>query len=228
VQNKKMNIFIKDLQKEFEKKKDLIIAKEQSSYMKKLFPFLGLKKPIRTEIEKKMLKKYIILNEDDLYSTVKILFDMEYREYQYTACVLAYKYKKLFTEKSFFLLEYMIRNKSWWDTVDIVATKLLGFLLEKFPKLRNNMDLWINDKNLWIKRSVLLFQLKYKNKTSEKKLFEYCEKTINEKDFFIRKAIGWSLREYSKTNKKSVRDFIEKNKNYLSKLSIKEGSKYLI
>jgi len=221
-----MNVFIKNLQEEFEQHKDFIIAKKQSAYMQNLFSFLGLQKPIRAEIEKNIFKKNPIFHEEDLYFIIKKLFEMDFREYQYTACNLAYKYRNFFSKDTFFILEYMIKNKSWWDTVDVIAAKLLGILLEKFPMLQENMDGWINDKNLWIRRSALIFQLKYKNKTNEKKLFNYCEKTMYEEDFFIRKAIGWVLREYSKTNKKIVKDFIEKNKNHLSKLSIREGSKY--
>jgi len=221
-----MNLFIKNLQKKFEQYKDFNIAKKQSAYMKNLFPFLGLQKPIRAEIEKNVFNKNPIFHEKDLYFIIKKLFEMDFREYQYTACNLAYKYRKTFSKDTFFILEYMIRNKAWWDTVDIIAVKLLGFLLEKFPMLQENMDGWIDDKNLWIKRSALLFQLKYKNKTNNKKLFDYCEKAMNEENFFIKKAIGWVLREYSKTNKKAVKDFIEKNKNNLSRLSVREGSKY--
>jgi 3-methyladenine DNA glycosylase AlkD len=89
------------------------------------------------------------------------------------------------------------------------------------------MDRWIEDPYLWIRRAALLYQLRWKQETDEEKLFSYCQKTLHEKDFFIRKAIGWVLREYSKTNPKAVKKFISSHRNHLSNLSIREGSKYL-
>lgn len=222
------NKFIAELKQEFEKNRNDTISKEQSGYMKNLFPFLGLKKPIRSEAEKKVINKYKDLDENLLHEIILSLYEMEFREYQYTACELAFVHKNLLSEKSLSIFEKMIRNKSWWDTVDSIATKLMGYLLQKYDHLQKNMDKWILDPNLWIKRSAILFQLKYKDKTDEKKLFDYCKKTMNEKEFFIRKAIGWALREYSKTDNSSVRDFVDKNRSFLSNLSIKEASKYLI
>ncbi len=89
------------------------------------------------------------------------------------------------------------------------------------------MDNWITDENMWIRRSALLFQLRWKEKTHKEQLFNYCIKTMHEKEFFIRKAVGWVLREYSKTDPISVRNFIQENRSHLSGLSLREASKYI-
>lgn len=81
-----------------------------------------------------------------------------------------------------------------------------------------------NGDELWLQRSAILFQLKYKEKTNETLLYRYIRQNTDSKEFFIQKAVGWALREYSKTNPESVKHFIEENR--LPKLSIREGSKY--
>jgi len=121
----------------------------------------------------------------------------------------------------------MIRTNSWWDTVDTIAPNLVGHLVKTHHELTKLMDQWIEDPYLWIRRAALLHQLRWKEMTDEETLFRYCQKTMHEKDFFIRKAIGWVLREYSKTNPRSVKKFIAKYQSNLSPLSIREGSKYL-
>jgi 3-methyladenine DNA glycosylase AlkD len=120
----------------------------------------------------------------------------------------------------------MITNKSWWDTVDFIATKLVGTYLVLYPCERKNyVNKWINSGNIWLQRTAILFQLKYKEQT-DFELLTYIIRQLNHTDeFFINKAIGWALREYSKTNPVKVKEFIDSVQ--LSNLSIKEGSKYL-
>lgn len=222
----KMNL-IKQLRAAFEENRHSEIAKKQRAYLKNLFPFLGLKKPLRTSLQITIFSKNKIERLEELTSIVKKLWSLDKREYHYAAIDLLKKYKKLLSFESFELLEMLIRKNSWWDSVDLLAANILGHLLLKFPSLKNNMDSWITDKDLWIRRSAILFQLKYRQKTDEEKLFSYCEKRMHEKEFFIRKAIGWVLREYSKTDPEKVLKFLRKNKNSLSPLSLREASKYL-
>ena len=108
-----------------------------------------------------------------------------------------------------------------------MASNGVGWIVGKDPQLQATMERWIEDECLWIRRAAILHQLKYKGETNSDLLFKFCEKTMNEKDFFMRKAIGWALRQYSKYEKEKVAEFIKKNKQYLSPLSIKEGSKYI-
>jgi 3-methyladenine DNA glycosylase AlkD len=202
-------------------------ARWQEAYMKNQFRFLGIPKPLRAKLEKEIFKLYPLSNHEELIEITKLLWHKSEREFQYAACELIYHHKKLWDLSTLNIFEYMIRTKSWWDTVDNIAARLVGTLVFNYPELIANIDQWICDENLWIRRSALLFQLRWKEQTDEQRLFSFCIKTMHEKDFFIRKAIGWVLREYSKTNPLSIRAFVDTHRNDLSTLSIREGSKYI-
>lgn len=200
------------------------IALKQSAYMRNLFPFLGITKPQRERLEKQIFKKAPL---HDLHDILLKLWDQDYREFHYAALCLAQRHRKMLTLEALPILERMIRTQSWWDTVDTIAPHLVGHLVKAHPELLQVMDLWIHDPYLWIRRAALLFQLRWKKETDEKRLFSYCQKRMHEKDFFIRKAIGWALREYSKTSPASVKNFISRHQLHLSPLSLREASKYL-
>lgn len=218
---------ISSLEKSFKKMACTKTSLEQSAYMKNRFSFNGLKKPLRATLQKEVFAKFPISTEEELSTAVKELWNKEEREYQYAACDLAESNLKLCSAEMISTLEMMIRTKSWWDTVDRISSNLLGPLLKANPSLKTKMNLWILDPHLWIRRSALLFQLKFKESTENKRLFEYCTLTMHEKEFFIQKAIGWVLREYSKTSPHEVKEFITRYREKLSNLSIREGSKYL-
>ncbi|MFL6556402.1 MAG: DNA alkylation repair protein, partial [Bacillus sp. (in: firmicutes)] len=113
-----------------------------------------------------------------------------------------------------------------WDTVDAIAPKPVGKIAERFPELvAETIDGWAINDYLWLRRAAILFQLKYKQNTNEELLYQYIRQNADSKEFFIQKAIGWALREYSKTNPASVKKFIDGTQ--LAPLSIREGSKYL-
>ena len=120
----------------------------------------------------------------------------------------------------------MIINKPWWDTIDFLAPKILGEYFKLFPEeIDKNIQKWISSNNIWLQRSSILFQLKYKETLNTQLLTKIILPLSNTKEFFINKSIGWILREYSKTNKDWVLDFIEKHK--LSNLSIREALKHI-
>lgn len=219
---------IKELDFLLQQEADEKAAQKQKAYLRNLFPFLGIPKPKHRELLRLFFKKVQIQTENELIAILHELWQKEEREYQYSALDIAKKYHKLWTPNIFATFEMMIRQKSWWDTVDDIASNLTGLLLQKETSLIQNMDKWIEDPCLWIRRTALIYQLKWKKKTDEIRLFSYCEKTMEEKDFFMRKAIGWALREHSKTHPQSVDSFIKKNRQALSPLSFKEASRILI
>lgn len=220
-------MFISALEEAFTSAKNSQIAAPMAAYMKNKFSFLGIKKPERAVLQKKIFNAYPLDSEESLCKLMLLLWDAPEREYHYAACDLAYRYKKLWSPKMLLVFEELIRRNSWWDTVDTLAAKLVGTLLTMYPELTGEMNRWIEDENLWIRRAALLFQLSYKKDTDEERLFAYCAKTAHEKDFFMRKAIGWVLRQHSKTRPQAVQQFILEHKKDLSALSIREGSKYL-
>ncbi len=218
---------VRILDEEFVRLADQKIASAQAAYMRDQFCYLGLKRPVRDGVQKELFKKHVITSREEFAQIVDHLWQKKYREFHYSALDLIIKQRKLWSPSIITLFERLVRTHSWWDTVDLIAAKLVGSLLEKYPDMVPMMDGWIEDPHLWIRRTAILFQLKWKERTDEKRLFAYCKKCAEEEEFFIRKAIGWALREYSKTAPKAVDKFISSNYSCLSSLSIREGSKYI-
>jgi 3-methyladenine DNA glycosylase AlkD len=166
------------------------------------------------------------LDEAFLKQSVLLLWKLPEREYQYLAINLLYTYSDQTSQETLLLIEKLVTTKSWWDSVDSFAG-LVGKLVWRFPDWKNTLDDYSTHENFWLRRIALLYQLSYKDKTDSQRLFRYCRMNAAEEEFFIRKAIGWALREYSKTNPNAVSDFLNKHQGRLSALSIREASKYL-
>jgi 3-methyladenine DNA glycosylase AlkD len=209
----------------FERNRNEENAGPMIKYMKDHFPFLGIKSPQRKELEKQFFKETEILKKPFNQDFVIGLWEKDEREYQYTAITYMGKFIKKLPKEAIQFLERLITTKSWWDSVDSIAP-LVGELAKRYPELvEETINQWSVDENFWLRRASILFQLKYKNQTNEALLYDYIVKNADSKEFFIQKAIGWALREYSKTNPVSVKTFIEGNQ--LASLSVREGSKYL-
>ena len=199
-------------------------AAAMKKYMKNLFPFIGIKAPERKKLSKSFIQ--VLCAVEDFEPYVLNLWEMPEREYQYVAVDFLVKMKKHLDESHVDLLENLILTKSWWDTVDPIASQLVGAVFSKSPELVQSRGTdWGNSENIWLQRSMILFQLKYKEKTDKELLFSIIERTKHTEEFFIQKAIGWALREYSKTNPAEVVRFIESRS--LSNLARKEGLKHL-
>jgi 3-methyladenine DNA glycosylase AlkD len=117
----------------------------------------------------------------------------------------------------------MVTNKSWWDTVDFIAVKLIGNYFKVFPELKEDyINKWIASENIWLQRSALLFQLKYKKDLDPKLMAYTIKQLLGSKEFSVNKAIGWVLREYGRTNPNWVLDFVNTTST-ISNLSKKEA-----
>ncbi|MEH7113620.1 DNA alkylation repair protein [Neobacillus niacini] len=194
-------------------------------YMKEHFPFLGIKSPLRKELKRQFFKQTEILKEPFDKKFVLRLWEKDEREYQYTAITYIGKYHKKLPKDVIPFFEELLTTKSWWDSVDGLAP-LVGEIVKRYPEvIEETINQWSVHDNMWLRRTAILFQLKYKEQTNENLLYQYILKNTDSKEFFIQKAIGWALREYSKTNSESVKTFIEGNQ--LARLSVREGSKYL-
>jgi 3-methyladenine DNA glycosylase AlkD len=222
-----MEIYTKNLHGFLDKMGDEDIARKQSQYMRNRFPFFGL---MKDDLEK-YWKEY---QEENGYIDAKnfIAFCSECalyseREMWYIACKTIVKYKKKLGKEDLGLIHDLIIKSDWWDIVDTLSSHAIGALALQFPDLKPTIHSWIESENFWLRRTAILYQLSYKKSTDESALFTHILACCHESEFFIRKAIGWSLREYSKWNPESVKKFIEKNKGNLSALSIREGSKYI-
>lgn len=222
--------YIADLRAVFEKHADSIVAEGQAAYMKYRNPFFGIKTPIRREIQKPFLEKSQLPEPDEAIEIIRELWAMDERELHYFAQELLWKYKKDYSserkEEWLGLMRFLIENQSWWDTVDFISPKPLAHFLKLYPERRYELsNEWIDTGHLWLQRAALLFQLKYKGDTDTELLKKNILRLKDTKEFFLNKAIGWMLREYSKTNPDWVREFIATTR--LSNLSHREGSKYI-
>lgn len=222
----KLHSYLLPLQKAYEQKRGNAQAEEMSRYMKNLFPFAGIAAPDRKEIFKQHLAKHGLPEYKELFAIAKTCYAQPEREYHYFAIDLAGKFAKKADESFVPILQFLISENSWWDSVDSVASNCTrDFFKRNVPLQIPVTRKWMDSGNMWLQRASILFQLNYKNETNEKLLYKYMLELKGSDEFFIQKAIGWALREYSKTNPKSVKKFIAENK--LAKLSVREGSKYI-
>ncbi len=196
-----MNDFINTLKSEFEAHADSIIAEEQKAYLRNQFSFYGMKTRVRRGVQKPFLAKEHLPPKENLENLVKIFWNKPQREYHYFAQELTHKYVKQLEEKDILLFEFMVTQNSWWDTVDFIAPKLIGEYFKTFPGQRDSyVKKWIASKNIWLQRSCIIFQLLSKEKMDAEFLAYVINSFLGSKEFFINKAIGWALRDYSRTN----------------------------
>ena len=194
-------------------------------YMKNHFEFYGIKSPIRKKVVAKFKKENGWIEAEEIEEFVYLCWDSPYREMHYSCMELIAKEKKPNPERVD-LYKWMVLHKSWWDSVDFIAPTLMGKLFYQYPDLiPEYTSQFVNSQELWLQRSALIFQLKYKTEIDLNLLFHYCEILSSHPDFFIRKAIGWSLRQAGKFYPNEVRGFVENT--HLSNLSVREALRLL-
>lgn len=219
---------VKFVQSEFERLADPAKAPAMAAYMRTEMPFYGIQKPERLPVYRKLKKQFAPCDRLAYEDAVLSLWRLPHREEKYAALEYACSFDKFVHHQSIPLYERLIREGAWWDFVDTLAVHLVGHaLLKDREVVKPVMDRWIDDDDMWIRRAAVLSQNHHKKQTDQRQLFGHCLKLSHEKEFFIRKAIGWALREYSYANPQAVRDFITSNREKLSPLSIKEGGKRL-
>lgn len=198
------------------------------SYMKNQFGFLGIKSPERKALLREFIKENGVPEGEELKEVITLMWDDPYREMQYAAMGILEKWLRKMEASFLPFLEKLIMEKSWWDTVDWIAAKACGMYFLKYPeKILPVTKTWNQSDNIWLQRTSILFQLKYKAQTDFDLLKKYILNRADSKEFFIRKGAGWALREYAKTNPEAVADFVKKNKSVLSNLTIKEALKHI-
>jgi 3-methyladenine DNA glycosylase AlkD len=211
----------------FEPRRDEERAGKMSAYMRNLFPFLGIPSPGRSALTGQALQGLPRPAAVELAAAARTLWGRREREYQYAAVDLVTRNIKACDASFLDTLRWLITTKSWWDTVDALASNALGPLARSYPALTSELDRWIEDSNVWLARSAILYQLKYRSRTDPDRLFRYCLLRAHETEFFLRKAIGWALREYSKTDAMAVRRFVSDHDSELSLLSQREALLWL-
>jgi 3-methyladenine DNA glycosylase AlkD len=196
--------------------------------MKTNMPFYGVQKAARVEILSELMDRFPVPDRESYEAMVLGLWDLPNREEKYLALGVARHLREHVTPLSLPLYRNLIVEGAWWDFVDEIATKLIRRLVVEHPaQTWPVVDLWIDDEDMWLRRSTILCQIGAKQDTDTARLFGFCERRAFEEEFFIRKAIGWALREYAKTDPEAVAAFVLAQRARLSSLSYREATKHI-
>lgn len=215
---------IKQLKRELPKLSDHKRAIGAQAYMKDIAPFLGVMTPERRSLVKSLISTLPVPASDEIAETVRALWKLEEREYQYAACDILTKYHLELNRK--FLAEhceYLISTKSWWDTVDSLGSAVVSPLTMKFPAI-SLMRKWNKSDDIWLIRASIQHQRGRKYETDIDLLFELCTPHVAKKEFFIAKAIGWALRDLSRIDNREVVRFLAAHPD-LNSVAVREAKK---
>ena len=207
-------------------------AAQQQAYMKSAIPFAGVAAPELRKLVRATFSQTPPSDQANWLATAdEIWRNAIYREERHASIELLAipRFQKAWLDPSCLpQIRHMIESGAWWDFVDALATNHLGKLLRAFEsEIKPELETWINDPDLWIRRSTILVQLKYKADTDLSFLDRAIQGSIDDANFFARKAIGWALRELSKTNPSWVIQYAKKYNDQLSPLSKREGLRIL-
>ncbi len=199
-----------------------------AAYLKTDMPFYGVQKRGRTEIFREMKKRFPIEDNDTYRAAILALWAQPHREEKYFAIGIAKRYPVFIGYQNLDIYRQLIVEGAWWDLVDDVAISCVGIVhRDEREVMAPVIEEWVDDEFMWLRRTSLISPIKHKADTDHETLFAHCLRRAHEKEFFIRKAIGWTLREYAKTEPDRVRGFLLENRERWSGLSFREASKHL-
>ena len=217
--------YLLPLIKLYDSHKDEQYAEWSKNYLRNQFEFLGIRAPIRRKLTSQFIKDNGLPDKDCLQAVIYFLWDMPEREFQKGALDLLAKSKKTLGPEDIPWLSNLIVKKSWWDTVDELAPHSIGSIFLAHPEIISSYaDKWIEDENIWLQRTAIIYQLFYKDKTDVERLYRYILRRADSNEFFVQKAIGWALRQYAKTNPDAVMSFVSTHS--LKPLSRREALKH--
>lgn len=223
--NNSLNSYIQELVHIFSEHADKDYAEWSKKYLRNQFDFLGIRTPIRRKLMKQFIKENGLPQKDKLKDIIFSLWDLPEREYQQAALDILERAKKDLTTNDMSWLSTLIVKKSWWETVDVLSPRIFGYMFLTNPELVPlYAEKWIENENIWLQRAAILYQLKYKEKTDEERLFRSILRRASSDEFFVQKAIGWALREYAKTQPDHVKNFVSQHS--LKPLSTREALKH--
>ena len=214
-----------EIKKRFESREDKENAIAMSKYMRNLFGFYGFPAPKRKEVYNDIIradKKAKVVDWEFLDKC----YDDKHREFQYLVYDYLLATRQYVSFEDIPRIKCYITTKSWWDTIDFLC-KVIGDIGLRDPRVKDLMIDWSKDENIWLKRTAIEHQLGLKDRTDSELLEQIIANNFGSDEFFVNKAIGWALRDHSKTNPEFVKGFINKHKDEMDILSIKEASKYI-
>jgi 3-methyladenine DNA glycosylase AlkD len=174
-------------------------AAPMAAYMRTSQPFYGVQRAGLDALAREVLTQFPCIDRATYEQNTLALWKLPHREERYLAIRWA-RQKKWIGPESLPLYEQIIREGAWWDFVDEIASHLVGGALGKArSQVKPVLDRWIEDPDMWIRRAAVLAQLRLGSGTDPQQLFRYILRLAPESEFFLRKAVGWALREYSKT-----------------------------
>jgi 3-methyladenine DNA glycosylase AlkD len=200
------------------------------AYMREQFDYLGVQTPTRRAATMPIVRAQKGASAADLLRSARMLWALPEREYQYVAVDLLGRHVRSLEPKHIAALLTLVKKKSWWDTVDALAdviNRITHASCQDNAAAQAMMDTAIASSNLWVRRVAIIHQLGWRGRTDTVRLFAYATARAHEKEFFIRKAIGWALRDYARHAPAEVRAFLRVNSSLLSPLSIREAGKHL-
>lgn len=200
-------------------------GRQKAAYMRNKFKFYGIKTPLLRNACKELIKKEKKSGEID-WNFLDNCWNDEHREFQYIVSIYLSGMQNILRFEDIPRIERYIRSKQWWDTIDSLDI-IVGNIGLRDSRVNDLMLEWSQDEDFWVRRVAIDHQLCRKQKTDTALLERIILNNLGSKEFFINKAIGWSLRDYSKTDPVWVKEFIGKNRDRMSSLSIREGSKYI-
>lgn len=216
-----------DVSAELLGRSDPATAAEMAAYMRDRFDFLGVRSPERRQVARPLIRAAKAASPDELVDVATAAWLEEPRELQYVGVDVLRAGADRLRADDLTVVRKLITTKSWWDTVDLLAAWVVGPIVTNHPQHGATMDRWIDDANLWLVRAALLHQLGYKEHTDADRLFAYAARRAEHRDFFVRKAIGWALRQYARHDPDAVRSFAAANEHRLSDLTRREALKHI-
>jgi 3-methyladenine DNA glycosylase AlkD len=221
-----MHPYVSSFKTFFERNANPAQAAPMKKYMRDQFEYLGIKSPQFKELMKEFIAANGMPPIKDLGVILRDLWSLPQREFQYAGTSFLGRSEKELPAKFIRTIEYLLVTKSWWDTVDTISGGVLGVHFRRFPDVRETyLAKWRASENFWLRRTAILFQLNYKKETDFDLLCEIIRENLNSKEFFINKAIGWSLRQYARVDPDAVRKFVKSTP--LHPLSRREAMKHL-
>ncbi len=199
------------------------------AYMKSEMPFLGLQAPALRRVCREVIAAHQLSTREDVDTAVRRLWrEAEFREERYAALTLAHRYRRLASAETLTLYEELVVTGAWWDLVDSVA-HLAGDLVRRYPsETKPAMRAWSTDENIWKRRVSIICQLGFKQDTDVPLLYACIKPSLGSHEFFLRKAIGWALRDYAWHDPREVERYVRENADRLSPLSTREATKHLV
>ncbi len=200
-------------------------ASAMSAYMRNQFEYLGVGTPEHRAAVAPLIRAFEPADAKELRSAVDGLWKMREREYQYAALGLLTRHQKVLSLEDLPWLLELAQRKPWWDTVDSLVKTVGAIVRRSGVKGANKMHRALRSKSIWVRRIAMLHQLGWREETNTERLFLYAERLAEEKEFFIRKAIGWALRDYAWHDWRAVEKFLKTTQVEFAGLTVREARK---